>query len=109
MQKIIDINVQEPAATLIKEGRKTIEGILQKGKFLEVEVGDILILNEETKLEIIRLGKYKSFKEMLENEGFENAVPLARNIDEAVEAYYKFYSKEDEEEFGVLAIEIKLT
>ena len=44
---------------------------------------------------------------MLASEGFINAVPGSKTIEEAEAAYYKFYTKEQEQEFGVLAIKIK--
>jgi len=43
--KIIDFNVQEPYLSFIKSGQKTIEGRLNKGKFVSLEVGDILTLS----------------------------------------------------------------
>jgi len=43
---------------------------------------------------------------MLKKEGIVNVVPDKNSIDEAVAVYYKFYTKEQEREFGVVAIKI---
>ncbi len=103
-----EINVQEPYFTFIKEGRKTVEGRLNKGKFLEIKVGDEILLNNELKLKVTDKKIYSSFKSMIETEGAEKVIPNAQNIDEAEAVYYKFYTKEDERTFGVAAIHIEV-
>lgn len=100
MSNTFPINVQEPSATFIKEGRKTIEGRLQKGKFLDMEVGDILILNREIKLEITRIAKYKTFREMLEKEKYQNAVTLAKNLNELWKSITRYIQKKMKESWG---------
>jgi ASC-1-like (ASCH) protein len=107
MQKI-SINVQEPYYSFIVNGKKTVEGRLNKGKFTSIQKGDILVLApENTEFEVIEKNIYKSFKEMIESEGVENVIPDKSNIEEATNVYHKFYSKEQESEFGVSAIKIK--
>lgn len=43
---------------------------------------------------------------MIKKEGVENVTPDKDNIEEATEIYHKFYTKEQEQEFGVVAIKI---
>jgi ASC-1-like (ASCH) protein len=107
-KKIYEVNVQEPYFTHIKNGIKKVEGRLNKSKFLEMKIGDEILLNEEVKLEITNKTIYKSFKEMIAFEGIKNVIPDAKSLDEAEGVYYKFYSKEDENSFGVSAIEVRL-
>jgi len=105
---IISINVQEPYHSFILEGKKTVEGRLNKGKFASINVDDVLELEpEKIRFSVIEKNIYRSFKEMIEQEGIENVIPDKNNIDEAVDVYYKFYTKEQEDEFGVVAIRIK--
>jgi len=105
----IQINVQEPYLSFILNGQKTIEGRLNKGKFKDLQVGDILLIEQDEKRFIIeRTTIYKSFREMLGKEGIENVVPDKNTLDEAESVYHNFYTKEQEEEFGVVAIGIKL-
>lgn len=105
---IISINVQEPYHSFILEGRKNVEGRLNKGKFASMNLGDILVLEpENSRFIIIEKNVYESFREMIEKEGIGNVIPDKNNIDEAVNVYYKFYTKEQEKEFGVVAIRIK--
>lgn len=44
---------------------------------------------------------------MIGAEGIEKVVPDAGGVEEAVEAYYRFYAQEQEAEFGVVALKIK--
>lgn len=107
MQKI-SINVQEPYYSFIVNGQKIVEGRLNKGKFALVQKGDFLILAPENiEFEVVEKNIYKSFREMIELEGVENVIPDKKNIEEATNVYYKFYTKEQEKEFGVAAIKIK--
>jgi len=107
MQKI-SINVQEPYYSFIINGQKTVEGRLNKGKFASIQKGDILILAPENiEFEVIKKNIYNSFKEMIQSEGVKNVIPDKTNIEEAIKVYYKFYTAEQENEFGVSAIKIK--
>lgn len=106
--KILSLNIQEPYLSFVLNGKKNIEGRLYKGKFKDLEIGDLLLIGpDEIKFRIERLSIYKNFMEMIEKEGLENVIPDKKTINEAVDVYYKFYKKEKEEEFGVLAIKIK--
>ncbi len=106
MQKIT-INVQEPYHSLILSGKKTAEGRLNKGKFASLQIGDILVMEpEQIEFKVVGKNIYKTFKEMIVCEGVENVIPDKNNIDDAVAVYYIFYTKEQENEFGVVAIKI---
>ncbi len=107
MQKI-SINVKEPYYSFIVKGQKTVEGRLNKGKFASIQKGDIIVLAPDNiEFKIIKKNIYKSFKEMIESEGVKNVIPDKTDIKEAADVYYKFYTKNQEEEFGVAAIKIK--
>lgn len=41
---------------------------------------------------------------MLDDVGYENAIPAAKNLNDAVDAYRAFYSVDDEDEYGVVAL-----
>lgn len=103
----LKIDVQEPYLSLIKSGKKKIEGRLGKDKYLLLQKGDLIKIND-IEIEILRVTKYISFREMLIKEGVENTIPGAKDLNEAINVYYKFYSKEDEKKFGVVGILIKL-
>lgn len=102
------MNVQEPYFSYIKNGIKIIEGRLNKGKFLEMKMGDEILLNESVKLEVVNKTIYKTFKEMIMFEGIKNVVPDAKNIEEAEATYYKYYTKEDESQYSVVGIQVRV-
>ena len=106
----IKISVKNPWFSFIKEGKKNVEGRLKKGKFLNLKKGEkILITNndEEIEFEIIDIFEYRTFREMLEQEGLNNVLPGINDINDGVSIYRQFYSEKDEIEKGVLAIKIK--
>jgi len=106
--KILNFWIQEPYKTFLIEWKKKIEWRLNKWKFKEIHIWDVLILNTWEKFEIIWKWIYKDFKEMLKIEGFKNIIPDKDSIEEAENIYYKFYTKEQEQEFWVVAIEIRM-
>jgi ASC-1-like (ASCH) protein len=107
--KIVQINVQEPYLGYIKDGTKTIEGRLNKGKFKEIEVGDMLEISGITKQFVVTAKRnYKTFLEMVTVEGFQKVIPDKANPSDAANVYYKFFTKGQEKEFGVVAIEIQV-
>ncbi|OGH91379.1 MAG: hypothetical protein A2534_03840 [Candidatus Magasanikbacteria bacterium RIFOXYD2_FULL_39_9] len=101
-----DINVQEPYFSSILSGKKTVEGRLNKGKFLDIQVGDILKINNEVEYKVVEKNSYKNFREMIEAEGLSNVIPDKKTVEEAVAVYYKFYTKEDELKYGVVGVKI---
>jgi ASC-1-like (ASCH) protein len=105
--KIIKTNKQEPYYSFCLQGKKTVEGRLNKGKFRTVEIGDILKISDSADFEVIDKKTYSNFKDMIINEGIENLVPDKKNIEEALGVYYEFYTSEQEKEFGVVAFRIK--
>lgn len=103
-------------------GRKTIEGRLNRGKFAEYRPGDIVLLRRDyrdangvlhdgeadaVKVEVVAVRSYNSFLELTRAEGFERVIPGAGSIEAAADEYNKYYSDDDQQRFGVLAIEIR--
>ncbi len=105
----------------IINGKKTIEGRLNKGKFADYAIGDYVQLRRdiratsgqlvdgdlaEIEVKIVALRHYASFGDMVVAEGYKSVIPSAASDDEAAEEYNKYYTKNDQEQFGVIAIEI---
>lgn len=107
-------HLSEPWFTLISLGLKTVEGRRNKGKFKEMQVGDIIEWNNndfgERKFltKIIEKVEYKTFKEYLENEGLDKCLPGIYSLEHGLNVYFKYYTKEDETKYGVIAIRIEL-
>lgn len=102
-------------------GHKTIEGRLNKGKFAEYQVGDIVKLRRDirdddgvlhdgepdaVRVKIIAIRTYSDFLTMVRTEGYQRVIPSAVSAEEAAAEYNRFYSPEDQARYGVLAIQI---
>lgn len=103
--------VQDPWFSFIKTKKKTIEGRLNKGKFKELKKGQLIIFENgknNVLVKITKLCTYKSFEEYLSQEGLARTVPNTKTISNGVDIYRQFYSKENEQEHGILAIHFKM-
>jgi ASC-1-like (ASCH) protein len=104
-------------------GRKTIEGRLNKGKFADYKVGDVVSIRRDYRDEkgILQDGEpnaatvtikairhHTSFLDMVSTEGYKKVIPSAENAEEAAAEYDKYYSAEDQAMYGVLAIEVTI-
>lgn len=105
-------HVSEPWFSLIKNGTKTVEGRLNKGEFSKMKKGDIITWFNDKKTpfrtKILSIKKYKSFEDYLRKERLKNTLPGITRINKGVAIYYKFFTKEMEKTFGVLAIRLKV-
>lgn len=104
-------------------GRKTVEGRLNKGKFAEYQVGDTVSLRRDirgadgvlrdgspdaARVEVVAIRHYDDFLSMVTREVYTSVIPSAKNAAEAADEYNKYYSKEDQARYGVMAIEVKV-
>lgn len=106
--------LSEPWFTLISLGLKTVEGRRNKGRFKEMAAGDIVEwTNDDFKsrsvlTRITRKAEYATFGEYLETEGLQRCLPGMPDLSHGLSVYYKYFTKEDERQYGVVAIEIEL-
>ena len=107
-------HVSEPWFSLIKKGVKSVEGRLNKGDFAKMKKGDIVVWmnkNGKVRTKITSVHKYKSFNNYITTERLKNTLPdpNVKTIKQGVEdVYLKFYTKQDEKKYGVLAIRLKV-
>ncbi len=105
-----EINVSEPWFSYLKNKKKKIEGRLNKGTFASLEKGEIVkfVNNKDSfKAKIKKIVKYNSFEEYLTQEGLKRTLPNIKTIEEGCDIYYKYYTKEQEREYKIVAIYIK--
>lgn len=95
-------NVSEPWFTLILLGLKIIEGRKNKGRFKEMKVGEIIewtnndFVPRSVLTKITKKKEYSTFREYLETEGLNNCLPGITNIEDGLNVYFKYFTKEDE-------------
>lgn len=103
------IHVQQPYFDYIKTGRKTIDGRINKGKFAHLTEGQmikILCDDEFVTAYIVEIKRYHTFKEYLMCEGLPNTLPGINTVEDGCDVYYQYYTQQQEEEHGVLALHL---
>lgn len=107
--------VSEPWFSLIKLGKKKCEGRINKGDFAQMNQGDIIIFtnnelgfNRQFSVTVKYTKKYKTFREYLSNEKLKRCLPGIDNIEDGINIYYKYFTKNDESNFGVCAVRVKI-
>jgi len=103
-------SLKEPYYTYVRGGEKAWEIRLKKDDWADVQEGDwILAFRKDGKgefviFEVVERREFPSFRAALEDVGFENAVPCAENLEEALEEYAKIYGGQKKR---VLALRIR--
>lgn len=112
--KKYSVSVSEPWFSLILLGLKTVEGRKNRGLFAQMKVGDIVewtndsIIPRSVQTRIIGKAVYPTFREYLETEGLDKCLPGINDMNNGLSIYYKYFTKEEEKEFGVVAIHLEL-
>ncbi|MBW3020968.1 ASCH domain-containing protein [Candidatus Woesearchaeota archaeon] len=98
----------------IRKGTKKLEVRLNDEKRQKVQIGDKIIFYKQNggfiSTKVINLYKYNSFMELFDNINL-NLLGYDSETDknELVKRMRKYYTEEQEEKYGVLGIEIKLS
>lgn len=100
-----------PYLTWLKDGIKKAEGRVNGPAYQKMKVGDSIVLHSREQYihGIISFKhEYKTFEEMLQNEGITNMLPFLTNHDmaAAVDVYNNFPGAERVKKFGCVAIGI---
>ena len=99
---------------MIKSGAKIYEGRLNDEKRRLISVGDIITFQKEPEFIesfncIVKdLVYFDSFEEMVKTLPLEKIGFKTETAQEVVEIYHKFYSVEDENRYGVVAIKVEV-
>jgi ASC-1-like (ASCH) protein len=56
---------------------------------------------------IVRVKTYDTFEDYLREEGLESSLPSINDIETGLSVYFKYFTKEDESQYGVIAIQIE--
>lgn len=108
-------HLSEPWFSLVRLGIKTVEGRLDKKSFKCLMVGDIIVFRNDDfgfqrscQVEIQKITKYQTFEHLLIDKHLDNCLPGIDTLENGVKVYLHYFDKDDELEFGVLALDIKL-
>lgn len=101
--------VKDPYFEQIKNGKKTVEGRLKKGRFEHIKKGDTIYwVNRDTKEEVkTKVTDHKTYdhvSDMIKNVGHKKLLPGTKSNDEAQEKYNTFYGEDKQKENKAIAI-----
>ena len=109
----MEIHLHPDVFEIVKNGTKTVEVRLYDEKRRKLRVGDTLIFlkrpDDIEKIETIitKLETYKSFKELVKNYNMKDLYLESYTKEMFLEELKRFYSEEEQEKYGVLAITFK--
>lgn len=98
----------------IKSGEKTVEIRLYDEKRKQIKVGDKITfcrLSDKTDnicVTVKALHRFDTFKELFLSDLLSKTGCGNLTVDQATESMYKYYSKEQEKQYGVIGIEIQM-
>lgn len=104
------MKLQESPFDRIKNGTKTVEFRLYDEKRKQIKAGDKIEfsklpdLQEKLVVDVLELYQDKTFEKLFRKLIKDNEIEIKRKT----EAMYKFYSPEQEKQYGVLGIKIKI-
>ena len=102
-------HLSEPFFTLMSMRLKTVEGRLGNKDY---KVKQIITWHNDDfghrsfQTQITEIKRYDSFRDYLETEGIVRCLPGFETIEEGLNVYYSFFTREDEQEHGVIALEL---
>ena len=109
-----EMKLQQKYYDFIKRGTKRIEIRLFYEKRQKIKIGDtIKFLKEDNQdesfeVKVIGLLRYNSFEDMFKDFDISVLSDKSMTKDELISALEKFYTKEKQEQYGVLGIRIEL-
>lgn len=96
------------------EGKKDIEVRLYKNDYKKIKPGDTVIVHNTDNYEqtymanVLDVRRYENLKELFYAEDINRALPGVKNVNDAIKVMRQFYTKEDEDFYGAIAIEVKI-
>lgn len=105
------LHCQDPWFSLMKNGKKLVEGRKNSAKNSQIKAGDTIVFyfhNEQFLTQVTEVRKYVSLEAYLHDVTVEKALPGIPTFEEAVHTYLQWNSQEEIEELGFLGIFIKV-
>ena len=98
----------------MKNGTKRVEIRLNNKKRKNIKIGDEIIFKKEPELieqihtKITNLILRRSFEELIDSLDIWQYSDISESKDKFLEDLYKFYTREQEEKYGVIGIKVEL-
>lgn len=108
------MDLQDKYYDYFLKGTKKIEIRLYDEKRQQIKLGDIIRFNKHTKTDetfdarVIGLLRYNSFEDMFKDLDIALLADKSMTKEELIDILEQFYTKEDQQKYGVLGIRIQL-
>jgi len=107
----MEIEVADPWFSLLQKGIKTVEGRKGGPKWKALSEGDAVIFSSNdgrrVHARVVQVRQYETMDEFLETERMA-ALPGIISVEEAAAVYWQWWSPEEVNLLGILAIEVKI-
>lgn len=109
----MNVHLHKEVFDIVKDGIKDVEVRLYDEKRQKLKVGDKLIFisrgnyTDQTTAVVKKIVHFKDFVEVTNNYEMNRIYLEGTSLDEYLELMNKFYSIEEQEKYGVLAIEFE--
>jgi ASC-1-like (ASCH) protein len=111
-RKPLEVTLKQQYLSLIKSGKKTVEGRIASGMFSRVFAGSRIRFFNQTDSVVCRVTKvtkYPSFREMLQGEGVEKCLPGTSTVDAGARIYDAIPGyRERAQQYGVVGIQLQV-
>lgn len=111
MPKTHTLHCQDPWFTLIKEGKKPVEGRKDNARFRDWKVGDTIVFtlgDASFRTRIAYIHRYASIEDYLNGETLARALPGVPTLEEGVRIYLQWSTREEVAERGFVGIGVEL-
>ena len=115
MNNLYRKHVSEPWFSVMAIGCKTIEGRLHRDDWAKMEEGEQIDwynhdfgLKREFRTVIVKKKIYPCLTSYLTIEGLQKTLVTIDNLKDGLQIYHIFYKPKDEEEYGIVAFELKV-
>jgi ASC-1-like (ASCH) protein len=104
------LHCQEPWFSLLKSGKKPVEGRKNSPKYQQIKAGDFIkfhVGQESFLAQVIEVRHFASLEEYLRGVTVEKALPGITSFEDAVRTYLQWNTREEIEKEGFLGIFIR--
>lgn len=105
------IHCQEPWFSLLKSGKKPVEGRKNSSLYQRIKVGDSIefyLGSESFTALVVGINHYSSVADYLEHETLERALPGVLTVKEGLGIYHAWNTPEDIARHGFLGIQVRV-
>ena len=107
---VFKIHCQDPWFSYIRQGSKTVEGRKKTHTYEKIRAGDQIHFTtgkESFFADVVEVREYPTLEAYLDDVTLEKALPGIKTVEEGLNIYYQWSTKEQIAQYGFLGIFVK--